>query len=79
MVEILRCLYCAANLELWNLDDHENYMEEFTTIGCTGFLCPGNQDNSLKSPERLMFESLFGDEDIPEGLYLIDLEDDGEE
>jgi len=78
---VLRCSYCGSNLEILELDDRDNYKEAFTPVGCSVSDCTGNPDKPesldfLKTPERLAYEAVFGDQDVEEGIYIIE---DGEE
>ena len=71
MVKVLRCSFCGANLELEELDDTIGYSEEFTPVGCTCI--------NSKSPERQAFESHFGNTEIDEGIYLLEVDEEENE
>lgn len=90
MVLVIRCDYCGSNLELQELDNKTSYREEFVTEGCEAFECPGKPEDLaskilggvpdyLKTPERIAYEEVFGDVEMPEGLYTLEeVEEDGE-
>ena len=78
---VIRCSYCGSNLEISELDDRENYREAFSSNECEQSECTGNPNKPenldfLKTPERLTYEQVFGNEEVEEGIYIIE---EGEE
>ena len=81
-----QCSYCGANIEIAELDDRDNYSEVFTSSGCEASECPGVEliPDYLKTPERRMYEAIFGQQELEPGDYYIvsegeDNESNGEE
>ena len=81
MVKAIRCSYCGANLEIDELDNRDSYSEVFVSSGCEASECPGTEliPDWLKTPERQMYEAIFGQEDVEPGIYLIETEGEGNE
>ena len=77
MVRAIRCSTCGKNIELQDLDNRDEFTEEFVNSGCDqcdGCSLSDGIPDFLKTPEMLQYEAVFGGEVVEDGLYFIDLE-----
>ena len=89
MVIAYRCSYCGANIEIADLDNREEYKEVFQNSGCEFPECSqsssaGDSSTEIdmdytKTPERLLYESIMGPEELEPGYYEITLGEEDDE